>query len=133
MYEEPPQEQRSKLVQSRLAVSRVASNQSELGLLHPSDDGWNFAALCRGEELRPVLPHLLTCHLDTGPDSPAWLRLGPPRAETLHRDPDITMYHNIITHHEMKQLKQVATPMVIILLDKNIFFNEKYFSSPDLR
>ena len=80
-----------------------------------------------------MLPHLLTCHLDTGADSPAWLRLGPPRAETLHRDPDITMYHNIITHHEIKQLKQVATPMVIILPDKNIFFNEKYFSSPDLR
>ena len=26
--------------------------RSELGLLNASDDGWNFAALCRGEELR---------------------------------------------------------------------------------
>ena len=50
VHEEPPQEQRSRMVQGRM--NRVATNRSELGLLSPSDDGWNFAALCRGEELR---------------------------------------------------------------------------------
>ena len=110
VFEEPPQEQRSRMVRGRL--NRVATNRSELGLLSPNDDGWNFAALCRGEELRPRLPHLLRCREDTRPQLPAWLRLGPPKIETQHMEPDILVYHDIITKRELEDLKKTATPTV---------------------
>ena len=111
VYEEPPQEQRSKLVQSRVVRARVASNHSELGLLESNDDGWNFAALCRGEELRPRLPHLLRCHLETR-GGQTWLRLGPALLEEVHSQPDIRVYHNIISHSELANIRHTAAPRV---------------------
>ena len=68
--------------------------------------------LCLGEELRPLLPHLLTCHTDTRALLPAWLRLGPPKIETQHREPDILVYHDIITRRELEDLKRAASPTV---------------------
>ena len=113
VYEEPPQEQRSKLVQSRVlrARAKVAANHSQLGLLEPSDDGWNFAALCRGEELRSELPHLLRCRHETR-GGQTWLRLGPARLEEIHRQPDITVFHNIISTRELADIRHTAAPRV---------------------
>ena len=113
VYETPPQEQRSQLVQSRVvrARARVAANQSQLGLLEPSDDGWNFAALCRGEELRAELPHLLRCRHETRRGQ-VWLRLGPAQLEEAHRQPDISVFHNIISHHELEDIRNTAAPRV---------------------
>ena len=113
VYEEPPQEQRSKLVQSRVlrGRARVAANHSELGLLEPSDDGWNFAALCRGEELRARLPHILRCRLETRRGQP-WLRLGPALLEEVHSQPDISVFHNIISPAELADIRHTAAPRV---------------------
>ena len=113
VYEEPPQEQRSKLVQSRVlrARARVATNRSELGLLDPSDDGWNFAALCRGEELRARLPHILRCRHETSRGQ-TWLRLGPAQLEEVHSEPDITVFHNIISSTELANIRHTAAPRV---------------------
>jgi len=112
VYEEPPQEQRSKLIAS--LPKRVANNYSEIGLLQPSDDGWNFAALCRGEELRDTLPHTLKCHLDmlTGDERSAWIRLSPPKVEIAHQQPDILVYHDIIGKRELDDIKKTAKPML---------------------
>ena len=111
VYEEPPQEQRSKLVQSRRERMVVASNHSQLGLLDPNTDGWNFGALCRGEELRTELPHVLKCRLEARHGHPA-LRLGPAMVEEVHREPDITVYHNIISPRELQNIRNTAAPRV---------------------
>ena len=90
---------------------RVASNHSQLGLLDPSSDGWNFAALCRGEELRAELPHVLKCRHEVRGGHPR-LRLGPAQLEEVHRQPDITMYHNVITDRELDNIRNTAKPKV---------------------
>ena len=70
VYEQPPQEQRSMMLQHRRKL--VATNVSDLGLMDESDDAFNFAALCRGEEMRSrELVASLSCWLDTR-DQP-WL------------------------------------------------------------
>ena len=107
--ETPPQEQRQLLVRPR---TRVAETRAEAALLGPADDGWNFAALCRGEELRHALPHVLTCSVRPRHAAPAWLRLGPPKQETQHQEPDILVYHDVMSPRELDQLKETATPTV---------------------
>ena len=75
VYEEPPQEQRSNMLRcikllfvevandfvtwlpckvniSRSRRKMVARNISDLSLMDQTDDAFNFAALCRGEEMR---------------------------------------------------------------------------------
>ena len=116
--ETPPQEQRQLLVRPR---TRVAETRAEAALLSPADDGWNFAALCRGEELRHALPHVLTCSVRPRHGAPAWLRLGPPKQETAHLEPDILVYHDVMSPRELDQLKETATPTVQKLTVK-IFF-----------
>ena len=70
VYEQPPQEQRSMMLQHRRKL--VATNVSDLGLMDESDDAFNFAALCRGEEMRSrELVASLSCWLDNR-DQP-WL------------------------------------------------------------
>ena len=118
VYEEPPTHQRTKISQS--VVHHVANNRSELKL-KKVDDGWNFAALCRGEELRDKLPHVLTCHIDTRGHSHAWLRLSPPKVEIKHKEPDILVYHEIISKRELEDIKRTAAPMVSSNINFRIF------------
>ena len=89
----------------------MATNRSELGLLEPSDDGWNFAALCRGEELRARLPHVLRCRHETSRGQ-VWLRLGPAQVEQVHSEPDILVFHNIISTTELANIRNTAAPKV---------------------
>ena len=52
----------------------MATNVSDLRNMDHSDDAFNFAALCRGEEMRSrVLLDSLSCWLDSG--SHPWLRI----------------------------------------------------------
>ena len=93
VYEEPPQEQRSNMLRSRRKM--VARNVSDLSRMDQTDDAFNFAALCRGEEMRAqALISSLSCWVDSRNEP--WLLLQPVRVELVHRQPDIWLFHDVI-------------------------------------
>ena len=93
VYEEPPQEQRSNMLRSRRKM--VARNVSDLSRMDQTDDAFNFAALCRGEEMRAqALISSLSCWFDSRNEP--WLLLQPVRVELVHRQPDIWLFHDVI-------------------------------------
>jgi len=108
VYEEPPQEQRARMVQSR--KKKVAKDISELGLIDHNDDAFNFAALCRGEEMRGEIVHKLKCYHDTRDDP--WFSLQPVKVEQVHSSPDILLFHDIITKPELEDIKRTAGPLL---------------------
>ena len=94
-----------------------------------------YKALCRGEELRvrlfknnfnlaaslktfiikfqsPKFVATLKCHLDRTKDP--YFILQPVKVEVLHRHPSIWMYHEVITPEEMKEIRTVASPLVML-------------------
>lgn len=109
VYEQPPQEQRSYMLRNRRKL--VARNVSDLGLMNESDDAFNFAALCRGEEMRAqALVDELTCWYDSRSDP--WLIIQPVKVEMVHKDPDILVFHDIISPAELEDIKEVAKPLL---------------------
>ena len=80
------------------------------GLLDGNDDAYNFASLCRGEELRPGRDLGLDCSLQHTTDP--FTRLQPAMVEQVHREPDILLYHNIVSGQELRDIKQAAGPLV---------------------
>ena len=93
VYEEPPQEQRSNMLRTRRKM--VARNVSDLSLMDQTDDAFNFAALCRGEEMRAqALISSLSCWFDSRNEP--WLKLQPVRVELVHKQPDIWLFHDVI-------------------------------------
>jgi len=107
VYEQSPQEQRSIMLQHRRNL--VATNVSDLRNMDHSDDAFNFAALCRGEEMRSrVLLDSLSCWLDSG--SHPWLRIQPAKVELVHRQPDIWLFHDVISAGDLEDIKDTAKP-----------------------
>ena len=95
---------------------------SELGLIDHNDDAFNFAALCRGEEMRGDIIHKLKCYHDTRNDP--WFKLQPVKVEQVHISPDIFLFHDIITKAELDDIKKTAGPLVI----NNNNINETLYS-----
>jgi len=107
VYEEPPQEQRSNMLRSRRKM--VARNVSDLSRMDQTDDAFNFAALCRGEEMRAqALISSLSCWFDSRNEP--WLMLQPVRVELVHRQPDIWLFHDVISGWELKDIMETAKP-----------------------
>ena len=87
----------------------MARNTSDLAMMDPTDEAFNFAALCRGEEMRARgVMDSLTCWLDhrTHP----YLLIQPVRVELVHSQPDIWMFHDVISLKELDDIKQTAQP-----------------------
>ena len=73
----------------------VARNVSDLSRMDQTDDAFNFAALCRGEEMRAqALISSLSCWFDSRNEP--WLKLQPVRVELVHKQPDIWLFHDVI-------------------------------------
>lgn len=85
-------------------------DHSELGLIDHNDDAFNFAALCRGEEMRGDIVHKLKCYHDTRNDP--WFKLQPVKVEEVHLAPDIFLFHDIVTKDELEDIKRTADPLV---------------------
>ena len=88
----------------------ISRDISELGLIDHNDDAFNFAALCRGEEMRGEIIHKLKCYHDTRNDP--WFSLQPVKVEQVHIAPDIFLFHDIITKAELDDIKKTAGPLV---------------------
>jgi hypothetical protein len=87
-------------------------DHSELGLIDHNDDAFNFAALCRGEEMRGEIIHKLKCYHDNRGDP--WFTLQPVKVEQVHLTPDIFLFHDIVTTAELEDIKKTAGPLVRI-------------------
>ncbi|XP_076051189.1 prolyl 4-hydroxylase subunit alpha-1 [Oratosquilla oratoria] len=85
----------------------VAENRS------PLDDyvreRGEYERLCRGEGKVPLhMAKKLHCYYKSGP-SP-YLRIGPAKAELVHINPTITIFHDILADSEAETIKRLATP-----------------------
>ena len=100
----------TELVKYMIIMFGISRDISELGLIDHNDDAFNFAALCRGEEMRGEIVHKLKCYHDTRDDP--WFSLQPVKVEQVHSSPDILLFHDIITKPELEDIKRTAGPLV---------------------
>ncbi|KAH9490051.1 Prolyl 4-hydroxylase, alpha polypeptide, partial [Bulinus truncatus] len=74
-----------------------------------SEEFLTYEALCRGEETKPLKnAHLLTCRYVT--NNHPLLLIQPIKEETLHIDPWIVIYYNVMNDEEISTIKHLATP-----------------------
>ncbi|CAL1543171.1 unnamed protein product [Lymnaea stagnalis] len=74
-----------------------------------SEEFLTYEALCRGEDVMPVKnAHKLTCRYLT--NNHPLLLLQPAKEETVHFDPWVVIYHDVMSDEEIKQIKHLATP-----------------------
>ena len=76
--------------------------------------GWqlersNYERLCRGEIIKhnPEAKNFM-CYYEKGINP--FLAIGPIKAEIMHRDPDLILYHDVLTDNEISTIKSIATP-----------------------
>jgi len=120
VYEEPPFTQREHIYRNqRIEFHRnltVLSQAIESGhrnqeKLMEQMDLPRFKALCRGEELRPLhLVGRMKCRLDHR-DNPFYY-LKPIKVEELHYNPEIIMFHDLVSTKEMKAIRLAAAPLL---------------------
>lgn len=79
--------------------------------LTPQEDALNFQALCRGEQLlSPEYRATLSCFYDTRGE--AYFRLMPVKVEILHHNPELMVFHDVISDREIEAVKTMAQPML---------------------
>jgi len=109
VHEEPPLSQRQKVYESHAA--EFAKNLTIKSA--SDDDDERYKALCRGEELRPMVQvSRLKCRHAT-PNGDPYFRLQPVKLEELHLEPGLWMIHDVISAREMKTIREVATPILM--------------------
>ncbi|XP_075974693.1 prolyl 4-hydroxylase subunit alpha-2-like [Anticarsia gemmatalis] len=71
-----------------------------------------FTASCRGElDISPNLSNRLVCRLLR--DSHPFLKIAPYKIEMLHQNPDVILFHDVLSHGEIEYLKRIASPSLI--------------------
>ena len=60
----------------------------------------------------------LKCRLDDRGDS--FLKLQPVKIEEMHSEPDIWLFHDVISQNEMKIVRDLAAPIVRNILKHDI-------------
>ncbi|XP_055875548.1 prolyl 4-hydroxylase subunit alpha-1-like isoform X2 [Biomphalaria glabrata] len=74
-----------------------------------SEEFLTYEALCRGETTMPLKnAHLLTCRYVT--NNHPLLLIQPIKEETVHLDPWIVVYYNVMSDEEISTIKHLATP-----------------------
>ncbi|RXG58866.1 Prolyl 4-hydroxylase subunit alpha-1 [Armadillidium vulgare] len=87
----------------------VKENSSPRQIDYYAEERPTYERLCRGEsKLTPKKFRKFKCYLQHGPGS--FLRIAPVKAEVMHINPTITIYHDIIYEEEMDVIKQLAIP-----------------------
>ena len=54
--------------------------------------------------------HGCRCYYDSRNDP--WLTIHPVKVEEMHREPNILMFHGLLTTAEMKEIIAIGTPLV---------------------
>ncbi|XP_041984197.1 prolyl 4-hydroxylase subunit alpha-1-like isoform X2 [Aricia agestis] len=68
-----------------------------------------YETLCRGEmDISPKIAKELTCRYLT--ENHPFLRLAPIKMEYKYRDPDIVLFHEVLSDSEIEHLKELAQP-----------------------
>jgi len=108
VYEEAPFDQREKVIQGmRDEFHRNVTNMVKV----ENFDIDRFNALCRGEELRDVkYVAKLRCRLK-GTDP--YYKLAPIKEETVHLDPGLWIYHDIVSPKEKQDIIKTAGPFMM--------------------
>ncbi|XP_041983786.1 prolyl 4-hydroxylase subunit alpha-1-like [Aricia agestis] len=69
-----------------------------------------YKTLCRGEiDVSPEVEKELTCRYLT--ENHPFLRLAPIKMEYKYRDPDIVLFHEVLSDSEIQHLKELAQPI----------------------
>lgn len=70
----------------------------------------SYERLCRGEGgLSPKVSTKLHCYYQHGPSD--YLKIGPVKAELVHINPTLYIYHDVLSDQEISVIKELATPM----------------------
>lgn len=70
-----------------------------------------YEQLCRGEQEPPIeLRSQLVCRYATNGHRSAFLRLAPLKLEEAYRQPDIVIYHDVMSDREIELIKHYARP-----------------------
>ncbi|KAG0701730.1 Prolyl 4-hydroxylase subunit alpha-1 [Chionoecetes opilio] len=70
----------------------------------------SYERLCRGESgLPPKVTSKLHCYYQRGPSD--YLKIVPAKAELVHVNPTIHIYHDVLSDQEISVIKALATPM----------------------
>ena len=78
--------------------------------------GWEkakYEALCRGETT-PKFDRRLKCRYVR--EGSPYLRIAPVKMEIAHRNPNIYIYHGIISDREIAVIKLIAKPRVSLVM-----------------
>ncbi|XP_023346532.1 prolyl 4-hydroxylase subunit alpha-2 [Eurytemora carolleeae] len=89
---------------------KVSRNYEVVDRQGDEDDAANFAALCRGEELRTGFSARLSCRLEHRGEP--YLFLMPAQLELVHDNPEILMFHNIASRSEIQEIKDLGNPLL---------------------
>ncbi|XP_059177300.1 prolyl 4-hydroxylase subunit alpha-2-like isoform X2 [Physella acuta] len=74
-----------------------------------SEEFLTYEALCRGENVVPIQnADRLTCQYRT--NNHPLLLLQPAKEETVHLDPWVVIYHDVLSDEEIRTIKHLATP-----------------------
>ncbi|XP_076037041.1 prolyl 4-hydroxylase subunit alpha-1-like [Oratosquilla oratoria] len=79
--------------------------------MQPFDEIRNFQALCRGLQLQDdAYVKTLTCWYDDR--EVPYLRLMPVRVERQHHDPELLVFHQVLSEEEVEMIKTLAKPLL---------------------
>lgn len=113
VFEEPPMQQREKIYAH--TMKRLMQNDTDSADVVTEtfeDDLPRFNALCRGEELRPQkYVAKLKCYFSHRDDP--YYYLHPILVETAHTDPDIFIFHNVVSAKQTATLRELAAPLLL--------------------
>lgn len=110
VYEEAPFDQREKVIlETRQKFQKNVTSMVKF----EAYDIARYNALCRGEELRDVkYVAKLRCRLK-GLETDPYYKLAPIKEETMHLDPGLWVFHDILSPKERRDIIKTAGPFMM--------------------